>query len=174
MKVIVALWCGTLKRTAEEQMKVLLSKHSLPPLEVIIPILEKAGRGEQELAAQIYDMYASIAKGIREILGLKEKNMKTLAKVFEVLLSFEGVKFQPIELSEPRFSLSISNCPMLHVGKTINLNVKSKFCDAICTGGSKALMDTILGSSRCTCAWNKALIKGAGKCTLVFELVNVR
>jgi len=126
------------------------------------------------LTAQIYDTYASLSKGMKEILGLKVKDMKTLAKVWEILTSFEGIKIQPIELTESRYSLSITDCPMLHVGKDVSLTVKSKFCDSICTGGSKALMDTVLSPHRGTCTWNKALIKGAGKCTLVFELVKDR
>jgi hypothetical protein len=160
-----------LKKTAEKQIKDLLTKHPTPPLEVIIPILEKAGRGEQELTAQIYDTYVSLTRGTREILGLRDRNMRTLAKLWEILTSLEGIKIQPIELTESRYSFSISDCPMLHVGKDVSLNVKSKFCDLICNGGSKALMDTVLGSGIGTCTWNKALIKGAGKCTLAFELV---
>jgi len=159
------------KKTAEKQIKDLLTRHSFPPLEVIIPILEKAGRGEQELATQFYDTYTSLAKGIKEILELKDKNMKTLAKVWEIVLGFEGSKFEPIELTESRFSFSIPDCPMLHVGKDVSLNVKSKFCDLICTAGSKALMDTVLSPHKGNCTWNKALIRGAGKCTVVFELV---
>jgi hypothetical protein len=138
---------------------------------VIIPILEKTGRGEQELTAQIYDTYSSLIRGLKEILGLKEKNMKTVAKVWQIVLGFEGAKFEPIELTESRFSFSIPDCPMLHVGKDVSLNVKSKFCDLICTAGSKALMDTVLSPHKGNCTWNKALIRGAGKCTVVFELV---
>jgi hypothetical protein len=41
---------GAMKKTAENRIKDLFSKHSFPPVEVIIPILEKSGRGEQELA----------------------------------------------------------------------------------------------------------------------------
>jgi len=140
-------------------------------MEVIIPILEKTGRGEQELTAQIYNTYSSLIKGLKEILGLKDKNMKTVAKVWEAVLGFEGSKFEPIELTESRFSFSIPDCPMLHVGKEVSLNVKSKFCDLICTAGSRALMDTVLSPHKGNCTWNKALIKGAGKCTVVFELV---
>jgi len=163
-----------MKKTVEEQMKVLLTKHSEPPLEVIIPILEKAGRGEQELTAHIYDIDSSLTKGIKEIFGLKDKNMKTLAKVVEIVFGAGGLKIEPIELSESRFSLSISDCPMLHVGKNVSLNVKSKFCDLCCTSGSRALMDTVLGQDRGTCFWDKSLIKGKGKCRLVFELVKTR
>jgi len=160
-----------MKKTAEKQIRMLIAEHSIPPLEVIIPILEKTGRGEQELTAQLYNTYSGLTKGIREILGLKEKNMKTLAKVWEIVLGFEGSKFEPVELTESRFSFSIPDCPMLHVGKGVNLNVKSKFCDLICTAGSRALMDTVLSPHKGNCTWNKALIRGAGKCTVVFELV---
>lgn len=164
----------TVKKTTEEQIKDLFAKHSLLPLEVIIPILEKTGRGEQELTAQVYDTNTSLIKGIKEILGLKDNDMKTLAKVWEIILSFERTKFQPIELTESRFSFSIPDCPMIHVGKDVSFDVKSKFCDLICTAGSKALMDTVLSPNRGTCTWNKALIKGKGKCTVVFELVKTR
>jgi hypothetical protein len=112
-----------------------------------------------------------LIKGLKEILGLKEKNMKTVAKVWQIVLGFEGAKFEPIELTESRFSFSIPDCPMLHVGKNVRLNVKSKFCDLICTAGSKALMDTVLSPHKGNCTWNKALIRGAGKCTVIFELV---
>jgi len=158
-----------LKKTAEEQLRDLFARHSPPPLEVIIPILEQTGRGEQELVAQFYDTYTSLVERIQEILGLKDKNMKTLAKVGEIVLSFEGRKFQPIGLTEARFSVSLSDCPMCHVGKDVSLNVKGKFCDLICTGMAKAMMDTVLGPQRGTCTWEKALIRGARKCTLVFE-----
>jgi len=159
------------KKTAEEQIKALIKKRSFPPIEVIIPILEKAGRGEQELTAQIYNTYATIAEGTTRILGLKDKDMKTVAKVFEIVISLEGLKLQPIELSESRFSFHLQDCPMLHVGKNVSFNVKSKFCDLICTAGSRGLIDTILGPQRGTCTWDKALIRGAGKCTTTFELV---
>jgi len=152
-------------------MKALFAEYSVPPLDVIIPVLERAGRGEQELTAQVYDSVVSLANGLKEVLGLKDKGMKALAKVWEVMSSFEGVKFEPIELSDSRFSFSISDCPMLHVGRDVSSNVKSKFCDLICAGGGKALMDTFLGEGRGTCTWDKCLIKGAGKCKLVFELV---
>ena len=160
-----------MKKTAEKQIRALFAEHAIPPMEVIIPILEKTGRGEQELTAQIYNTYSSLIKGLKEILGLKDKNMKTVAKVWEAVLGFEGSKFEPIELTESRFSFSIPDCPMLHVGKEVSLNVKSKFCDLICTAGSRALMDTVLSPHKGNCTWNKALIKGAGKCTVVFELV---
>jgi len=163
------------KKTAEKQIKDLLTKHSVPPLEVIIPILEKAGRGEQELTDQIYDTYASLAEGIKEILGLKDKNMKTLAKLWEIITICEGTKTQPpLELTESKFSFSVADCPMLHVGKDVSLNVKGKFCDLICTSGSKALMDAVLGPQRGTCTWDKSLIKKTGKCKVIFELMKAR
>lgn len=171
MKVVTTVLGKPMKKTVEEQIKVLFSRFSFPPLEVIIPILEKAGHGEQELTTQVYNTETTLVKGIKEILGLNDKNMKTLAKVMEIMLSFEGAKFEPIELSESRFSLSISDCPMLHVGKGVSSSVKSKFCDLICTAGSKAAMDTVLGQDRGSCFWDKSLIRGAGKCRLVFELV---
>jgi hypothetical protein len=90
-----------LKKTAEERVKVLFAKHSFPPLEVIIPILERAGRGEQELAAQMYDTHLALARGIKEILGLKDKNLKTLAKVWEVMNTFGEQRFEPIESTTP-------------------------------------------------------------------------
>jgi len=159
------------KKSAEKHIRALFAEHSIPPMEVIIPILEKTGRGEQELTAQIYNTYSSLIKGLKEILGLKDKNMKTVAKVWEAVLGCEGSKFEPIELTESRFSFSIPDCPMLHVGKDVSLNVKGKFCDLICTAGSRALMDTVLSPHEGTCTWDKALIRGAGKCTVVFELV---
>jgi len=161
-----------LKKTAEKQIKDLLAKHAFPPVKVVIPILEKAGRGEQELAAQIYNTYATLAEGTTRILGLRDKDMRTVAKVFEILLSLEGLRLQPVELSESRFSFNLQDCPMVHVGKNVSFDVKSKFCDLICTAGSRGLIDTILGSQkRGTCTWDKALIRGAGKCTTTFELV---
>ena len=69
-----------MKRSKEERIKALLAKHSEPPLNVVIPILEKAGRGEKELTSQIYETDMSYAKGLKEILDLKDKNMKVLAK----------------------------------------------------------------------------------------------
>jgi len=151
-----------------------MTKHTAPPLEVIIPVLEKSGRGENELTAQLYETYCNIAKGIKKILGLTGKDMKTLARVWEVFIAFEEIRMQPIELSESKFSLSIADCPMIHVGKDVSSNVKSKFCDLICTAGSKALMDTVLEKKKGTCTWSKTLIKGMGKCTLKFELVKAR
>jgi len=163
-----------LKKTAEKQIRDLLKKHQYPPLQVIIPILEKSGRGEQELAAQISETDMIVIKGIKEILGLKGNNMKSLAKVLEIYLAFGGAEFQPVELTESKFTIAISDCPMLHVSKDVGLNVKSKFCDLICASGAKVIIDTMLGQKRGVCTWNKALIKGAGKCTLAFELVSAR
>jgi hypothetical protein len=162
------------KKTAENRIKDLFSKHSYPPVEVIIPILEKSGRGEQELAKQLYDTYVNLAMGIKEILGLKDKNMKTLVKVWGTITSFEGIKIQPVEMDDSRFSFSLADCPMLHVGKDIRLNVKSKFCDLICTGAAKALLNTVLSPHRGTLTWDKALIKGVGKCTITFESMKDR
>lgn len=158
------------KKTAEERIKVLLKKHTYPPLEVIIPILQKAGRGEQELSAQLYATEVGVIKGMREILGLKENDLKTLAKIFGVMMAHYGQKFEPIELSESRFSVGIRDCPMMHVGKDVGVNVKSKFCDLVCSNGLSALKDSF-GQDNIVCSWDKALIKGGGKCKLVFELV---
>jgi len=163
-----------MKKSAEERIKRLFAQHPYPPLEVIIPILQKAGRGEQELEAQIYEIYCNLAKGIIEIMGLKGSDMKTLARVWEVAISPEGMKMQPFELSESKFSFSITDCPMIHVGKTVSSNVKSKFCDIVCTAGSRALMDTVIAPRKGTCAWSKTLIKGTGKCTVTFELVKAK
>lgn len=160
---------SVVKKSVEEQIKNLLARHSVPPLEVIIPILEKAGRGEQELTNQMYDMHISITNGMKEILNLKDRDMKTLAKIFEVICVYSGQRIEPNELSQTRFSLSVSDCPMLHVGKNINTNVKSKFCDLCCSAGSRAIAGTVLGRE-VTCSWDKKLIRGAGKCTVTFEL----
>jgi hypothetical protein len=163
-----------MKKTAEERMKVLFAKYSFPPLEVIIPILEKAGRGEQELESQIYDAHLALAKGIKEILGLKDKNVKTVAKVWEVINTFGEQKFEPIELTDSKLSLSISDCPMLHVGKDVSFDVKSKFCDLICTAASKALNNAVLDQDIGTWAWDKSLIKGGRQCKLMIELVKTK
>jgi hypothetical protein len=160
-----------MKKTAENRIKDLFSRHSYPPMEVIIPILEKTGRGEQELARNLYDTYLELAKEIREILGLGDRNMKTLAKVWGIITSFEGINIQPIELNDSKYSFSVGDCPMLHVGKDVSFNIKDKFCDLICTSASKALMDILLSPNKATLTWNKALIKGTGKCTIAFELV---
>jgi hypothetical protein len=159
-----------MKKTVEKRLKTLFAEHNVPPLEVIIPILEKTGRGEQELTTQLYDTYANLAEELMKILGLKAKDMKTLAKIWEIALSFEKQPFEPIELTASRFSFNIPDCPMVHVGKDVGPKVRSKFCDLICGAGAKALMDTVLGSGRGVCSWNKALIQGTGKCMVAFEL----
>ncbi len=160
---------SALKKSKEEQIKALLAKHSFPPVEVIIPILEKAGRGEQELTNQICETSLSLVNGVKEILSLEENNMKNLAKMFEVLFSADRMNIEPIELSETRFSFTVSNCPMLHVAENVSTNVKSKFCDLICNAGAKAIVDTMIGTAN-ICTWDKALIKGAGKCKVTVEL----
>lgn len=162
-----------MKKTAEKQIKELFSKHREPPLEVVIPILEKAGRGEQELTTQMYAMELGLIKGMKEILGLKENDVKAVAKIFGIMMSHFGQKFEPIELSESRFSVGILDCPMIHVGKNVSLNVKSKFCDLICSSGLRALKDAF-GQDSLTCSWDKSLIKGTGKCKVSFELVKTR
>jgi len=160
-----------MRKSVEKCLKALFAEHSAPPLEIIIPILEKTGQGEQELTTQIYDTYSTVAKEIMKILGLKEKNMKTVAKIWEIVNSFEKQPFEPIELTESKFSFTVPDCPMVHVGKNISPKVRSKFCDLICAGGSKALMDTVLGSGKGICRWDKAMLLGAERCTLVFESV---
>lgn len=159
-----------MKETAEKRLKVLFAEHSVPPLEVIIPILERTGRGEQELKAQLYSTYASLASEIKKILGLGN-DMRALATVWEIVNSFEKQPFEPIELTESRFSFNVPDCPMVHVGKDVGTKVRCKFCDLVCAGGSKAMMDTVLGSGKGVCSWDRALVSGAGKCKLVFELV---
>jgi hypothetical protein len=160
---------SVVKKSVEEKIKTLLAKHSYPPLEVIIPILEKAGRGEQELRDQIYDAEVSITNGVREILNLKGRDMKTLARIFEIICAFEGLKTGPNELSETRFSISIPDCPMLHVGKDVSTDVKSKFCDLCCSASASAIAGTVLGQEF-ICSWDKKLIKGGSKCTTIIEL----
>jgi len=162
------------KKTAEEKIKVLFSKHSYPPLEVIIPILEKAGRGEQELTAQLYDTEVDLIKGIKEILDLRGTDVNTVAKIFGIMMGHYEQKFEPIELSESKFSVAIMDCPMVHVGKNVGANVKSKFCDLICSTGVKALTDTVLGQGKYECSWDKALVKGSGKCKVVWKLVKTK
>jgi len=162
---------GSMKKSPEERIKRLFAEHPYPPIDVIIPILEKAGRGEKELESQIYEIYCHLAKGIKGIMSLKGNDMKTLARIWEIATASEGMKMQPLELSDSKFSFSITDCPMIHVGKNVNTNVKSKFCDIVCTAGSRALMDTILAPQKGACAWSKTLIKGTGKCTVTFELV---
>jgi len=154
-------------KSTEEQIKTLLARHSFPPLGVVIPILEKAGQGEKELACQIHDTYASLANGLTQILDLKDRNMKTLAKMYEIILGHEGAKFEPIELSESRFSFTVSDCPMMHVGRNVGTQAKSKFCDLICGAAAEALVTTTVGSES-VCSWDKALIKGTGKCKVSF------
>lgn len=161
------------KKTVEERLKALFAEHTEPPLEVIIPILEKARRGEQELATQMYAVEVSLIKGMREILGLKENNVKTLAKIFGIMMSHYGQKFEPIELSESRFSVNISDCPMVHVGRNVTIDVKSKFCDLICSSGLMALKNTF-GQNSLTCSWDKSLVKGTGKCKVLFELAETK
>jgi hypothetical protein len=158
-----------MKKSKEEQIRLLVSTHSFPPLEVVIPILENAGRGEKELANQIHDTDVFLANGLKEILGLKDKNMRAVAKIFGVLLGSHGQRFEPVELSESRFSLTVSDCPMMHVGKNVSASVRSKYCDLVCSAGSKAIAETILGPES-ACSWDKALIKGAGKCKVEFAL----
>jgi len=158
------------KKSAEEKMKTLLAKYTYPPVEVAIPILEKAGRGEEELASQIHEIDLSILSGLIKIFGLKEKNMKTVAKIFGVLLSYYGQKYEPLVLSENRFCLSVSDCPMLHVGKNVDMATRSKYCDLLCSSTAKALAKLVLGDAS-SCSWDKALIKGGRKCIVAFELV---
>jgi hypothetical protein len=107
-------------------------------------------------------------------MKLKRNDMKTLARVWEISTASEGMKMQPLELSESRYSFSITDCPMIHVGKNVSTNVKGKFCDIVCTAGSRALMDTILAPQKGVCGWSKTLIKGTGKCTVTFELVKAK
>jgi len=152
-------------------MRALFATHPEAPLEVIIPILEKAGRGEQEFEAQVYNTQTSLSKGIMQILGLEDRSMRTVAKLVELKAGFYGKGFEPIELTESRLSFSIPDCAMMHVGKDVSVNVKDKFCDAHCAGGSRAVMDTVLGPNRGTCTWDKALIRGAKKCTVILESV---
>jgi len=158
------------KKTVEGQMRTLLTKYTYPPVEVVIPILEKAGRGEEELSSQIREIDMSVLSGIMKILNLREKNMRTVSKIFGVLLSYYGQKYEPVELSENRFCLSISDCPMLHVGKNVSTEVKSKFCDVLCSSTAKVMAQLVLGQEG-SCSWDKALIKGGRKCTVAFELV---
>jgi hypothetical protein len=161
------------KKTVEEQMRALLTKYTYPPVEVVIPILEKTGRGEKELAAQLQEIDMSVLSGIMKILNLKEKNMRTVSKMFGVLLSSYGQKYEPIELSENRFCLSVSDCPMLHVGKNVKMAVKSKFCDVLCSSTAKVMAQLVLGEEG-SCSWDRALIKGGRKCTVAFDLVKTK
>jgi hypothetical protein len=161
------------KKTVEEQMKALLTKHAYPPPEVVIPILEKAGRGEKELAAQLHEIDMSLLNGIMKILNLKEKNMRTVSRMIGVIFSSYGQKCEPIELSENRFRLSVSDCPMLHVSKNVSTTVKSRFCDVYCSSTAKAMAQLVLGEKG-SCSWDKALIKGGRKCTVAFDLVKAK
>jgi hypothetical protein len=156
-------------KTAEERIRDLLSKYSFPPVEVIIPILEKSGRGEQELAAYVYDQEKEIVPAVMKILGLKERNLRTVARAIEAYWGAQGLRFQSVELSDSKFSFTMSICPMLQVGKDASPSVKEKFCDLICSAGATALNDIVLSPKGAICTWNKALIKGANKCTLTFE-----
>ena len=97
--------------------------------------------------------------------------MRTLAKVWEILASFTGQRLQPIALDESRFTVSISECPMRHVGDDMSKSVKAKFSDLICTTATKALMDTIIGHGKLTCSLDKALIEGASNCTITYNLL---
>jgi hypothetical protein len=169
----VFLLVSRVRKTVEEKMNNLLSKYTYPPVEVVIPILEKAGRGEEELASQIHETDMSVLTGLMKTLNLKEKNMRTVAKMFGVLLSYYGQKYEPLELSENRFCLSVSDCPMLHVGKNVGTAVKSKFCDLLCSSAAKAMATLVLGEAG-SCSWDKALIKGGRKCTVAFELVKTK
>lgn len=162
-----------MKKTVEEQMKALITKCTYPPIEVVIPILEKTGRGESELAAQVHEIDLSLLSGMMKILNLKEKNMRAVSKMFGAILSSYGQKYEPVELSEDRFSLSVSDCPMLHVGKNVSTAVKSKFCDVLCSSTAKAMAELVLGEEG-RCSWDKALIKGGHKCTVAFELVKAK
>lgn len=162
-----------MKKTVEEQMKALITKHTYPPVEVVIPILEKTGRGEEELAAQVHEIDVSLLSGMMKILNLKEKNMRAVSKMFGVMMSSYGQKYEPIELSENRFSVSVSDCPMLHVGKNVSTAVKSKFCDVLCSSTAKAMAELVLGEEG-MCSWDKALIKGGRNCTVAFELVKAK
>lgn len=78
-----------MEKSAEERIRDLFTKRLALPLEVIIPILEKAGRSEKELTAQIYSYSTSIGEEIKEILGLTEKNIRTLAKLFEIFCGIQ-------------------------------------------------------------------------------------
>jgi hypothetical protein len=158
----------------EERIRDLSAKRLILPIEVIIPILEKAGRGEQELTAHIYSSSSSLSEEINEILGLTEKNMRTLAKLWEIFCGIQGIRIQPIELTETRYSVSVASCGMLHVGKGVRLNVKNKFCDVVCGGVGRGVMDVALGPDRGTCMGDKGLIEGKNKCKLAFELVKDR
>jgi len=158
------------RKSTEERLRALFAKHQFPPVDVVIHILEKSGRGEKELMSQFYETEVSLTKGVMQILGLKTGDMKTLVKVMEVVFIWEGQRFEPIELSDAKFSYAVPDCPMVHVGKDISAEVKSKFCDLFCTAASQAMMDTVLGKDRGSCRWDKSLVKGTGKCKLLWEM----
>lgn len=162
-----------MRKTTEERIRALVKKHTFPPLEVIIPIIEKAGRGEKELETQFYETALSLMNGTRKVLGAKGKDMKTLAKLYEVLLAADGTRIEPIELSESKFRFSVTDCPMLYV-KGVSLEVKSRFCDLYCNAATRAMMDVMLDKGRAECSWDKALIKGGSKCSVLIELVRDR
>jgi hypothetical protein len=159
----------SVKKTAESNLRVLFSKHQFPPVDVAIAVLQKSGRGEQELASQLYDTYASLTKGIMQVMNFKTRDMKTLAKVMEITFSWEGQKFEPIELSDFKFSYAVPDCPMLHAGKNVSAGVKGKFCDLYCTSVSQAMTDTVLGKGKATCRWDKSLVISGKKCKLLWE-----
>jgi hypothetical protein len=163
-----------MKKRTEERLRALFAKHPFPPIDVVIPLLEKSGRGEQELMSQFYETEASLTRGIMRILNLKTKDMKTFVKIMEVVFLWEGQKFEPIELTDSKFSYAVPDCPMLHVGKDISSEVKGKFCDLFCTVASQAMMDTVLGKDKANCRWDKSLIKGTGKCKLLWEMAGTR
>ena len=77
-----------MKKPAEEKLRVLFKKYPFPPVDVVIPLLEKSGRGEQELFSQFYETEANLTREILEILNLKTRDMKTLVKVMEVVFSW--------------------------------------------------------------------------------------
>jgi hypothetical protein len=158
------------KKTAENKLRALFAKHQFPAVDVVIPVLERSGRGEEELFRQFYETEVSLTRGIMQILGLRTKDMKTLVKAMEVVFSWEGQKFEPIELSESKFSYAVPDCPMVHVGKNITSEVKSKFCDLFCTAASQAMMDTVLGKGKGSCRWDKSLIHGGDRCRLLWEI----
>lgn len=157
-------------KSTEERLRALFAKHQFPSVDVVIHVLERSGRGEEELMSQFYETEVSLTKGIMQVMGLKTRDMKTLVKVMEVVFIWEGQKFEPIELSDSKFSYAVPDCPMLHVGKDISTEVKGKFCDLFCTAASQAMMDTVLGKGKGNCRWDKSLIKGTGKCRLLWEM----
>jgi len=85
-----------MKKTPEKQIRDLFAKHSIPPLEVIIPILEKTGRGEQELTTQVYDTFTSLAKGIKEILRVERQKHGDIGKSLRSVLGYKWRKVSPL------------------------------------------------------------------------------